>query len=177
MIVSHSCVPPDTRDWWRHFFFFFCSVLTLIASFSLLGLLLLSGASCAQHLNGEGSIDVEEGDNVRLECRFAPSLAVKASTLYWIRTNRNGHDNVAIGDTPFQGNYRCVRGSHTLEDENTQVVIFSRLVLQQVAQLVSPLLGYCIACACMSSGGGLKATSDLLLPIIGRWKIRLRNRE
>ncbi len=38
--------------------------------------------------------------------RFARNLAVSGSTLYWIRTNRDGHDNVAIGGTPFQENYR-----------------------------------------------------------------------
>ena len=51
-------------------------------------------------------VDVQEGQNVRLDCRFSPDLAKKASTLYWIRTNRNGHDNVAIGNTPFQAKYR-----------------------------------------------------------------------
>ena len=51
-------------------------------------------------------VDVQEGQNVRLDCRFSPNLAKKASTLYWIRTNRNGHDNVAIGNTPFQAKYR-----------------------------------------------------------------------
>lgn len=51
-------------------------------------------------------VDVQEGQNVRLDCRFSPTLAKKASTLYWIRTNRNGHDNVAIGNTPFQAKYR-----------------------------------------------------------------------
>ncbi len=51
------------------------------------------------------TIDVTEGEDVRLECRFSSQLSKKASTLYWIRTNRRGHDNVAIGDTPFQANY------------------------------------------------------------------------
>lgn len=51
-------------------------------------------------------IDVQEGDRVKLECRFSAELAQKASTLYWIRTNRNGHDNVAIGETPYQAKYR-----------------------------------------------------------------------
>lgn len=50
-------------------------------------------------------IDVQEGDRVKLECRFSAELAQKASTLYWIRTNRNGHDNVAIGETPYQAKY------------------------------------------------------------------------
>ena len=50
-------------------------------------------------------IDVTEGEDVVLECRFSPQLSKKASTLYWIRTNRKGHDNVAIGNTPFQANY------------------------------------------------------------------------
>ena len=50
--------------------------------------------------------DVTEGSNVHLECRFSPELSRKASTLYWIRTNRKGHDNVAIGETPFSNNYK-----------------------------------------------------------------------
>ena len=50
--------------------------------------------------------DVQEGSNVQLECRFSPELSRKASTLFWIRTNRKGHDNVAIGETPYQNNYR-----------------------------------------------------------------------
>jgi hypothetical protein len=50
-------------------------------------------------------IDVNESEDVVLECRFSPSLSKKASTLYWIRSNRKGSDNVAIGNTPFQANY------------------------------------------------------------------------
>ena len=50
--------------------------------------------------------DVTEGSNVKLECRFSPELSRKASTLFWIRTNRKGHDNVAIGETPYQNNYK-----------------------------------------------------------------------
>jgi hypothetical protein len=60
-------------------------------------------------INGQSesplTIDVNENENVLLECRFSPQLSKKASTLYWIRTNRKGHDNVAIGATPFQANY------------------------------------------------------------------------
>lgn len=58
-------------------------------------------------INGQqqGTIDVTEEQDVLLECRFSPDLSKKASTLYWIRTNRKGHDNVAIGETPFQANY------------------------------------------------------------------------
>ena len=52
------------------------------------------------------SIDVEEGQNVVLKCRFPAELSRKDSTLYWIRTNRKGHDNVAIGQTPFQASYQ-----------------------------------------------------------------------
>ena len=50
--------------------------------------------------------DVTEGENVLLQCRFSPELSKKASTLFWIRTNRKGHDNVAIGETPYQANYK-----------------------------------------------------------------------
>ena len=53
------------------------------------------------------NLDVQEGQEVSLECRYSPELLREgSSTLYWIRTNRNGHDNVAIGGTPFQENYR-----------------------------------------------------------------------
>ena len=55
--------------------------------------------------NNNNSVDVERGDDATLPCRFSPTLSKRASTLYWIRTNRGGHDNVAIGGTPFQENY------------------------------------------------------------------------
>jgi hypothetical protein len=67
--------------------------------------------SCVGDESSPSSIDVEEGDNVKLTCHFAPELAGKDTTLYWIRTNRNGHDNVAIGSTPFQKNYAYERHS------------------------------------------------------------------
>ena len=55
--------------------------------------------------NLEETIDVTQDQDVQLKCRFSPELAMKASTLFWIRTNRQGHDNVAIGETPYQANY------------------------------------------------------------------------
>nr|XP_040575461.1 hemicentin-1-like [Lepeophtheirus salmonis] len=51
------------------------------------------------------TMDVLEKENVQLECRFSPGLAHRAKTLYWIRTNRYGTDNVAIGPSPLQENY------------------------------------------------------------------------
>ena len=71
------------------------------------GLLFLSSPALGSRsaTKGESSIDVEEGETVRLECRFPPDRAGTA-TLYWIRTNRNGHDNVAIDGTPYGENYR-----------------------------------------------------------------------
>jgi len=58
---------------------------------------------------GSASVDVEEGDTVTLGCRFGRHLAAaRGTTLYWIRTNRRGHDNVAISGTPFEENYRSV---------------------------------------------------------------------
>ena len=50
-------------------------------------------------------MDVTEGEDVLLKCRFQPELSQRASQLFWIRTNREGHDNVAIGETPYQTNY------------------------------------------------------------------------
>ena len=57
------------------------------------------------------SIDVEEGENVVLKCRFPAELSAQAkgSTLFWIRTNRRGHDNVAIGEVPYQASYKVNR--------------------------------------------------------------------
>ena len=52
------------------------------------------------------TIDVSDGDDATLECRFSPQLSKADSTLFWIRTNRKGHDNVAIGNTPYQTGYR-----------------------------------------------------------------------
>ena len=52
------------------------------------------------------TIDVKEGEDAHLECRFSPQLSKKETTLFWIRTNRKGHDNVAIGSIPYQAGYR-----------------------------------------------------------------------
>ena len=52
------------------------------------------------------TIDVSDGEDATLECRFSPQLSKADSTLFWIRTNRKGHDNVAIGNTPYQTGYR-----------------------------------------------------------------------
>jgi len=65
-------------------------------------LLLLIGVSRAIE---EVVQDVIEGEDVTLECRYSPALSSSDSTLYWIRSNRVGHDNVAIADTPFDSAY------------------------------------------------------------------------
>ncbi|CAG0896284.1 unnamed protein product [Darwinula stevensoni] len=56
---------------------------------------------------GDEMADVLEGDVAVLECRFEASL-IRGSptTLYWIRTNNAGTDNVAIGDILLQEHYR-----------------------------------------------------------------------
>ena len=51
-------------------------------------------------------MDVVSGSSVTLKCRFDPQLNQKRSTLYWIRSNRINHDNVAIGETAFHQDYR-----------------------------------------------------------------------
>ena len=62
---------------------------------------LLSGfAQCEEFL------DVVSGSSITLKCRFDPQLNQKRSTLYWIRSNRINHDNVAIGETAFHQDYR-----------------------------------------------------------------------
>ena len=54
------------------------------------------------------AVDVKIGDDFRLECRFNANLMDKKPTFYWIRSNVKEKDNVAIGDTPLEKNYRCV---------------------------------------------------------------------
>ena len=51
------------------------------------------------------TMDVMEAENVLLECRFQPAIMDYKPRFFWIRTNRNGHDNVAIGDSPLENNY------------------------------------------------------------------------
>ncbi|XP_018335575.1 hemicentin-2 isoform X2 [Agrilus planipennis] len=50
--------------------------------------------------------DTREGDDVTLECRFAPQTSRESLTYYWARSNRQTHDNVAIGPVPLDNNYR-----------------------------------------------------------------------
>ena len=59
----------------------------------------------AASLAVSSGLDVQEGDDVRLECRFPAGIAAKASSIYWLRQNRGGHDNAAINDTPYEQNY------------------------------------------------------------------------
>lgn len=51
------------------------------------------------------TMDVLEGENVLLECKFDPGIVNEQPKFFWIRTNRDGHDNVAIGNTPLENNY------------------------------------------------------------------------
>lgn len=50
--------------------------------------------------------DTREGEDVNLECRFPPHLATQQATFYWLRTNKRGHDNVAISTAALDPNYR-----------------------------------------------------------------------
>ena len=58
----------------------------------LLGLALASGGII---------LDVIVGQQVVLKCKYSPVNVTATARLYWIRTNKAGHDNVAIGNTPF----------------------------------------------------------------------------
>ena len=53
------------------------------------------------------TLDVLEGENVLLECKFPEGLFERDReyTHYWIRSNRHGHDNVAIGGLQLENNY------------------------------------------------------------------------
>jgi hypothetical protein len=53
-------------------------------------------------------MDVLEGENVLLECRFSTqSRKVNPArmTYYWIRSNRDGHDNAAINEQSMDDSY------------------------------------------------------------------------
>lgn len=51
--------------------------------------------------------DARESEDVSLECRFPPPPpTVDSLSYYWIRQSKNSHDNVAIGGTPFDPNYK-----------------------------------------------------------------------
>ena len=54
---------------------------------------------------GAQTMDVLESENVLLDCRFPTGLTDKEVVLYWIRSNRNGHDNVAISELILENNY------------------------------------------------------------------------
>lgn len=46
-----------------------------------------------------------EGENVVLECRFSPRIADHNPIFYWLRTNREGHDNVAFDHASVENDY------------------------------------------------------------------------
>ena len=37
--------------------------------------------------------------------RFPPEIVEERPKFFWIRTNRDGHDSVAIGESPLETNY------------------------------------------------------------------------
>ena len=61
------------------------------------------------------AVDVRVGEDVTLECRFNPSLMDKRHTFYWIRQNIKEKDNVAIGESPLEKNYRYVLDYYYLD--------------------------------------------------------------
>ncbi len=73
-------------------------------------MLLLSGVVCdtVTRVEPDQTMDVLEGENVLLECRFSAAEVLAGGEqplFFWIRTNRKGHDNVAIGETQLENNY------------------------------------------------------------------------
>lgn len=54
----------------------------------------------------QNSVDVVEGKSALLECHFDPSLASRNPAYYWIRSNKNDKDNVAIEGRSFDNSYQ-----------------------------------------------------------------------
>nr|CAD7575399.1 unnamed protein product [Timema californicum] len=52
------------------------------------------------------SKDTREGEDVTLECRFAPQLSSQNNTYFWGRTRSSTFENVAIQQAPLDPNYR-----------------------------------------------------------------------
>ena len=71
-----------------------------IDNFFISNSILISGVSSATQ-----TMDVLEKEDVLLECRFPTRITDREIILYWIRSNRNGHDNVAIGNLILENNY------------------------------------------------------------------------
>ena len=67
---------------------------------------------CALLSGPSSALDVRVASEFHLECRFNPNLMEKKPTFYWIRSNVKEKDNVAIGESPLEKNYRCV--SHAI---------------------------------------------------------------
>ena len=54
------------------------------------------------------TMDVLETENVLLECRFSPDILKaqgKTPNMYWLRSNRKGHTNVAFDQIMVANNY------------------------------------------------------------------------
>lgn len=76
-----------------------CGFCGLAVALSFFALALVSRAEDAK--------DTREGEDVTLECRFAPQIGAQEPTFFWVRTNKhNQHDNVAIHQNPLDAFYR-----------------------------------------------------------------------
>ena len=66
------------------------------------------GVCLAEEEKVSQTMDVLETENVLLECRFSPDILksqTKQPNMYWIRSNRNGHINVAFDQIMVANNY------------------------------------------------------------------------
>ena len=77
----------------------------MFATVTILDLKFLFSGLCECRKPASQTMDVLESENVLLECRFSVGLTNREFTLYWIRSNRHGTDNVAIGDLRLENNY------------------------------------------------------------------------
>ncbi|XP_071050518.1 cell adhesion molecule Dscam2 isoform X1 [Onthophagus taurus] len=73
---------------------------------SFLPLLILSLGLDLLFVGAEDVKDTREGEDVTLECRFSPKTATGELTYYWVRSNKQTHDNAAIGKVPLDNNYK-----------------------------------------------------------------------
>ncbi|CAG0880135.1 unnamed protein product [Cyprideis torosa] len=101
-VLELGAAVPVHAHWCQMFLAVRCYISTLFNRLGSVSTLLLLFCT----VGAEELSDVVEGEEATLECRFGASYKPQQTSLYWIRTNKEGTDNVAIQDTLLEEHYR-----------------------------------------------------------------------
>lgn len=99
---------------WNAFFFFlsfsslytYCCVLNLNYHIFFYSYLFAVCIVAVDLTSSEDIKDTREGEDVTLECRFAPQNSRETVSYYWTKNIKQIHDNVAVGNVPLGSNYK-----------------------------------------------------------------------